>query len=98
MTRRIWVRAGARAKAGHVPGLATLARLAVEAEHHRWALDDMVVPQRPHRGADGEELGRVRAPGVAVLAQLDADDALGVVGLGLGLHPAHQDHRRSYIT
>ena len=31
----------------------------------------------------------VRAPGVAVLPELDTDDALGVQFLRLGLHPAH---------
>ena len=69
------------------PGLA--AGSAVEAEHHGGPLDDVVLAQRPDRGADREELGGVRAPGVAVLAQLHPDDALRVERLGLGLHPAH---------
>ena len=40
----------------------------VQAEHHRRGLDDVVVAQRPDRRADREELRRVRAPGVTVLA------------------------------
>src|SRR5262249_58439183 len=35
---------------------------AVEAEHHRGPLDDVVLAQRPDGGTDREELGRVRAP------------------------------------
>src|SRR6266576_3177634 len=62
----------------------------IEAEHHRGALYDMVLAEGADRGADGEELGGVRAPGVAVLAELDPDDPLRVQRLGLGLHAAHR--------
>src|SRR6202000_2470399 len=58
-------------------------RLAVQAQDHGRALDDVVGAQGADRGADGEELGGVRAPGVAVLAELNGGDALGVQGLGL---------------
>jgi ABC-type multidrug transport system fused ATPase/permease subunit len=64
--------------------------LCVQAQHHRRAFDDVVRPQRPHRRPDREELRGVRPPGVAVLPQLDADDALRVQRLGLGLHPGHR--------
>ena len=46
------------------------------------------------RGADGEELDHVRAPAVASLLDLHADDALGLDGLGLGLHPLHRQLAR----
>src|SRR5215469_9520450 len=71
--------------AGSLSGMCS----AVEAEHHSGPLDHVVLTQRPDGRADGEELGGVGAPGVAVLAKLDPDDPLGVVGLRLGLHPAH---------
>ena len=39
---------------------------------YRETLDDVIGAQRAHGRADSEELGGVRAPGVAVLAELDA--------------------------
>src|ERR1700722_7505630 len=64
--------------------------LGVERQDHRRGLDDVVFAERADGGADREELGRVGAPGVAVLAELDADDALGVEFLCLVLYTGHR--------
>ena len=43
-----------------------------------------------HRGADGEELGDVRAPLLQLDRQPHRDDAVRAEHVGLGLHPGHR--------
>ena len=49
---------------------------------------------RDDRGADREELDHVAAPAMALLLQVDADDALGGDLLRLGLHALHRELAR----
>src|SRR3954452_24520318 len=63
---------------------------AAEIEDRRRGLDRARLAVGHDRGHDGEELDHVAAPAVAALVDLDADDALRLEALGLGLHALHR--------
>src|SRR3954468_10715866 len=66
----------------------------IEREDEARRRDRVLLRDRDDRRADGEELDHVRGPAVTALLEVDANDALGLERLGLGLHALHRQLTR----